>query len=112
MMVSGFSAPLSLTWIEDGKTVGVSAPLEVWISQIVLSLPSDIQSDVMDNVIAEIERLNELQEAEREKELEEVTEEVVEVMEETPTGPTGDPWHDQVLADHAAEEEDENENPA
>jgi len=60
-MFPGLSAPLTLTWIEeDGETRGVSAPLDIWIAQIVLALPIDIQSAVMDNVISEVERLNEL----------------------------------------------------
>ena len=60
------SVPLTLTWQEDGETVGVSAPLDVWVAQIVLNLPEYTRVQTMDGVVSEIERLNELVAAELE----------------------------------------------
>ena len=64
MTLVGLSRPLTLTWLEDGNTVGVSAPLDIWIGQLVLSLPNETRARVMDNVIAEVKRYNELEAAE------------------------------------------------
>ena len=61
-MFPGLSNNLTLTWNEDDEETGVSAPLEVWIAQIILVLPLNIQSAVMDNVVGEVMRLNELDE--------------------------------------------------
>ena len=89
--------PLTLTWLEDGETVGVSAPVDIWLSRVILALPADIRNTVMDSVVAEVTRLNALEEEAQ------VT--VEDEIEEDLSGPTGNEWHDQVLADHAAEEE-------
>ncbi len=77
-MFPGLSAPLTLTWLdEQGETKGVSAPLDVWVAQIVLVLPADVQAAVMDNVVSEVIRLNELlaEEAEAAEAAEELEEE-------------------------------------
>ena len=67
-MLPGLSAPLTLTWLDENEEVkGVSAPLEIWVAQIVLVLPRDVQTAVMDNVVTEVMRLNELMEAEKEE---------------------------------------------
>ena len=72
-MLPGLSAPLTLTWLdENNETKGVSAPLDIWIAQIVLVLPLEVQTAVMDNVVAEVIRLNELQETDLEDDLEAV----------------------------------------
>ena len=67
MSLVGLSRPLTLTWLEDGNTVGVSAPLDIWIGQLVLSLSNETRARVIDNVIAEVKRYNELEAAEREE---------------------------------------------
>ena len=72
----GLSNKFTLTWREDGEEKGVTAPLEVWIAQIVLVLPVNIQTAVMDNVVAEVMRLNELTE-------EEAVEDIVEEEDES-----------------------------
>ena len=48
---------------EDGS---VSAPLGLWIEQMLLAMPGDQQKQVLDAVIAEIERRNEIFKAEAE----------------------------------------------
>lgn len=70
-MLTGLnSIPLTLTWLDsEGETKGVSAPAEIWIGQIVLALPTDIQTAVMDAVVVEVERFNVLA-AEAEEETE------------------------------------------
>ena len=55
------SRPLTLTWLEDDETVGVSASLDIWGGQLVLSMPVDIRGRVMDRVIAEVNQLNALE---------------------------------------------------
>ena len=59
---------LTLTWDEDGKEVGVSAPLDVWVAQMILTLSAGSQGIIMDAVIKEVERLNYLPEEEVEEE--------------------------------------------
>ena len=54
---------LTVTW-NDG---GVDAPLDLWVSQILLALSEDQQKEVMENVIDTIERLNAAQQAELDK---------------------------------------------
>ena len=49
---------LTLTWDEDGKEVGVSAPLDVWVAQMILTLSAGSQGIIMDAVIKEVERQN------------------------------------------------------
>ena len=49
---------LTLTWDEDGKEVGVSAPLDVWVAQMILTLSVESQGIIMDAVIKEVERQN------------------------------------------------------
>ena len=49
---------LTLTWDEDGKEVGVSEPLDVWVAQMILTLSVGSQGIIMDAVIKEIERQN------------------------------------------------------
>ena len=49
---------LTLTWDEDGKEVGVSAPLDVWVAQMILTLSVGSQGIIMDAVIKEVERQN------------------------------------------------------
>ena len=49
---------LTLTWDEDGKEVGVSAPLNVWVAQMILTLSAGSQGIIMDAVIKEVERQN------------------------------------------------------
>ena len=61
------SRPLTLTWLEEDEVVGVSAPLDIWVGQLVLALPVDIRGKVMDRVIAEVNRLNALEEEELEE---------------------------------------------
>ena len=73
-MIVQSSPQLTLTWQEDNKEVGVSAPLEVWVAQMILILPQGSQGLIMDAVIAEVERLNDLPE-EEETEDEEVEDE-------------------------------------
>ena len=63
-MTLELSRPLTLTWIENGEPVGVSAPLDVWVGQIVLNLAVTERVAVMDAVVSEVERLNALQEEE------------------------------------------------
>ena len=59
--------PLTLTWLEDGETVGVSAPVDIWLGQVVVALPLDIRTTIMDAVVAEVNRLNEIQEVDLEE---------------------------------------------
>ena len=61
---------LTLTWFEDEKEVGVSAPLEVWVAQMILTLSQGSQGIIMDAVIAEVERLNDLTEEVEDEEAE------------------------------------------
>ena len=61
---------LTLTWFEDEKEVGVSAPLEVWVAQMILTLSAGSQGIIMDAVIAEVERLNDLPEEAEDEEAE------------------------------------------
>jgi len=51
---------LTLTWEEDDKTVGVSAPLDIWVAQMILTLSTGSQGIIMDAVIEEVKRLNNL----------------------------------------------------
>ena len=54
MILGDFNSDLTLTW-EGG---GVRAPLDVWLSQIVLFLDKDTRKNVLDAVVAEVERRN------------------------------------------------------
>ena len=53
--------PLTLTWLEDGNTVGVSAPVDIWLGQVIVALPADVRRTIMDAVVAEVTRLNALE---------------------------------------------------
>ena len=66
-MIIQSTPKLTLTWEEDGKIVGVSAPLEVWVAQMILTLSTGSQGIIMDAVIKEVERLNKLSEEEPEE---------------------------------------------
>jgi len=44
----------TLVW-EDG---GVSAPVEMWIQEIILALPADMQAQVLDRITARVEEIN------------------------------------------------------
>ena len=54
MILGDFNSNVTLVW-EGG---GVVAPVDIWVSHIVLALPEDVQKKVMDAVIAEVKRRN------------------------------------------------------
>ena len=56
MILGDFNSNVTLTW-ENG---GVVAPVDLWVSQIVLALPDDVRKAVLDSVIAEVNRRNEI----------------------------------------------------
>lgn len=56
LKLGDFDSDLTLTW--DGG--GVRAPLDLWVSQIVLFLPAESRKAVLDSVVAEVERRNQL----------------------------------------------------
>lgn len=56
MILGDFNSDLTLTW-ESG---GVRAPIDVWVAQIVLSLPEDVRNAVLDSVVAEVELRNQI----------------------------------------------------
>ena len=56
MILGDFNSDLTLTW-EEG---GVRAPVDVWVARIVLALPEDIRKVVLDAVVAEVERRNQI----------------------------------------------------
>ena len=62
MKLGDFDSNLTLTW-EGG---GVTAPLDVWVGQILLALSQSTQKMAMDAVIAEINRRNKLVEGNNE----------------------------------------------
>lgn len=61
---------LTLTWEEEDKTVGVSATLDIWVAQMILTLSPGSQGIIMDAVIKEVERLNDLLEEVKNEEAE------------------------------------------
>ena len=56
MKLGAFNSDVTLTW-EGG---GVTAPVDVWVSQILLSLGERQQKEILDAVIVEVNRRNEL----------------------------------------------------
>ena len=56
MKLGDFNSDVTLTW-ESG---GVTAPVDVWVGQILLALPQSTQKMAMDAVISEINRRNKL----------------------------------------------------
>ena len=75
-----FRSPEVMFEWEDGS---VSAPLSLWIEQILLAMPKDQQGKVLDAVIAEIERRNKIAQ-DRLKEIEaEIAEEEDETVDES-----------------------------
>ena len=75
-----FRSPEVMFEWEDGS---VSAPLSLWIEQILLAMPKDQQGKVLDAVIAEIERRNKIAQ-DRLKEIEaEIAEEEDETADES-----------------------------
>ena len=54
-MLLGQKLDVTFVW-DDG---GVTAPVQMWIEEILMALPSDIQSKVLDEVIERIEYMNE-----------------------------------------------------
>ena len=67
-MLTGLGNTVTLTWKdEEGEERGVSAPIDLWVSQLVIALPQNIRISVMDAVVAEVSRLNEIQEDEPEE---------------------------------------------
>ena len=62
MKLGDFDSNLTLTW-EGG---GVTAPLDVWIGQILMALSQSTQKRAVDAVIVEINRRNKLVEGNNE----------------------------------------------
>ena len=56
MKLGDFNSDVTLTW-EGG---GVTAPVDAWVSQILLSLSKWQQKEILDAVVAEVNRRNEM----------------------------------------------------
>jgi hypothetical protein len=54
-----FKSDMTLTWEDDdGVEQGVTAPIDMWVTYILLALSEDQQRNVMDHVIDQIEAEN------------------------------------------------------
>ena len=73
-MIIPHKQELTLTWEEEDKTVGVSATLDIWVAQMILTLSPGSQGIIMDAVIKEVERLNDLLEEVKNEEVEDENE--------------------------------------
>ena len=55
MYIADMKTDVTITW-EGG---GVTAPLDMWVEQMLIAMPEDQQKKVLDAVIAEVKRRNE-----------------------------------------------------
>ena len=53
--ILGQRLDVTFTW-DDG---GVTAPVQMWVEEILMALPSDVQAKVLDEVISRVEYMNE-----------------------------------------------------
>ena len=72
------TAKIDVTFVWDEG--GITAPVQMWVEEILLALPSDIQSKVLTEVIKRVEYINE--EIAKAK-LEEMEDEIDALAEET-----------------------------
>ena len=55
MLLGTAKMDVTFTWDEGG----ITAPVQMWIEEILMALPSDAQSKVLDEVIRRVEYMNE-----------------------------------------------------
>ena len=55
MMLVGQRLDVTFVWAEGG----ITAPVQMWIEEILMALPSDVQGKVLDEVISRVEYMNE-----------------------------------------------------
>ena len=53
--ILGQRLDVTFTWDEGG----ITAPVQMWIEEILMALPADVQSKVLDEVISRVEHMNE-----------------------------------------------------
>ena len=76
MLLGTAKIDVAFVWDESG----ITAPVQMWVEEILLALPSDIQSKVLTEVIKRVEYINE--EIAKAK-LEEMEDEIDALAEET-----------------------------
>ncbi len=55
MLLGTAKMDVTFTWDEGG----ITAPVQMWVEEILMALPADVQSKVLDAVIERVEYMNE-----------------------------------------------------